>query len=143
MTEPQIVHGVLFMKQMNHVLLVKQIRLIVSVRVESVWESQVTSNCLPMTGIGRFENTIFFLTMPTTLQLDEVESSISVGWPSGPVVVRESSTIASSPSSGPAFPKPSVRRITASGFGNDAIVPSRRWCPMSRLGLLCYDERIK
>ena len=93
-----------------------------------------------MTGIGRFENTIFFLTMPTTLQLDELESPISVvGW----LVVGGSSTIASSSSSGPSFPKPSVRRITANGFGNVAIVPSRRWCPMSRLGLLCYDERIK
>lgn len=80
-----------------------------------------------MTGIGRFENTIFFLTMPTTLQLDEVESPISVvGWPPGPVVVGASSTIASSSSSGPSFSKPSVRRITANGFGSVAIVPSRR-----------------
>jgi hypothetical protein len=92
-----------------------------------------------MTGIGRFENTIFFLTMPTTLQLDEVESPLSVGWPPGPV--GESSTIASSPSSGSAFPKPPVRRITASGFGSGAIVPSRRWCPMSRLGLPCYMKQ--
>ena len=94
------------------------------------------SDCLPMTGTGRFENTIFFLTMPTTLQLDEVESPISVGWSSGPV---ESRAIASSPSSGPAFPKPPVRRITANGFGSGEIVPSRRWCPMSRLGLPYYE----
>ena len=113
---------------------------IVSVRVEFVGKSQVTSDCFPMTGIGRFENTIFFLTMPTTLQLDDVESPISVGWPPGPVV-SESSSIASSSSSGPAFPKPSVRRITANGFGSGAIVPSRRWCPMSRLGLPCYMKQ--
>jgi hypothetical protein len=96
-----------------------------------------------MTGIGRFENTIFFLTIPTTLQLDEVESLISVvGWPPGPgppVVLSESSSIASSSSSGPSFPKPSVRRITANGLASGAIVPSRRWCPMSRLGLPCYE----
>ena len=92
-----------------------------------------------MTGIGRFENTIFFLTMPATLQLDGEESPIFDGWPPGPSVECESSTIASSSSSGTAFPKPSVRRITANGFGSGAIVPSRRWCPMSRLGLPCDD----
>ena len=102
--------------------------------------SQVTSDCFPMTGIGRFENTIFFLTMPTTLQLDEVEAPLSVGWPPE-LAVSESSTIASSPSSGPACPKPPVRRITASGFGSVAIVPSRRWCPMSRLGFPYYRKQ--
>ena len=117
--------------------------LIVSVCVEVVGGSQVDSDCLPMTGIGRFENTIFFLTTPTTLQLDEVESPIFVGWSAGPLLVSESSTMTSSPSSAPSLPKPSVRRITANGFGSGAIDPSRRWCPMSRLGLPCHDETTK
>ena len=83
------------------------------------------SDCFPMTGIGRFENTIFLLTTATILQLDERP---------GPVL-GTSRAIASFPSSGPAFPKLPVRRITANGFGSEAIVPSRRWCPISRLGL--------
>ena len=82
-----------------------------------------------MTGMGRFENTIFFLTMPTTLHFDETE------WSAG-----EPMTMASSPRSGPGFP---VRRITANGFGRAAIVPSKRWCPMSRLGLPCTKIKTK
>jgi hypothetical protein len=88
-----------------------------------------------MTGIGRFENTIFFLMMPTTLQLDEIESPISVG--SGPALSRAIASI-SSPG---LFPKPPARRITANGFGSDAIVPSRRWYPISRLGLPWYETK--
>ena len=99
------------------------------------WGSQVTSDCFPITGIGRFENTIFFLTIPTTLQLDELGSVERV--------LGESRTMASFPSSGSLFPEPPVRTITANGFCSDAIVPSRRWCPMSRLGFSCTKNKNK
>jgi len=80
-----------------------------------------------LTGIGRLEKIIFFLTTPTTDQAGLRCSSFSPK--------SRTPSITSSSESISTELRTELRWSIARGFGSETIFPSRRWWPMRRVGL--------